>query len=99
MAAARLPQSELFCWRAQIRRAAISVPANLAEEYGRWDLKEYIHHLPIAGGSLTELETHFLIEEKLLFFSTPDVAKILEQTAEVGRILTPLVQRLAQLKK
>jgi four helix bundle protein len=92
--AGRLPQSELFALSAQIRRAAVSVPANIAEVYGRWNLKEYVHFLRIASGSLTELETHFLIGEKLRFFASSDVAKILEQTAEIGRMLTTLVQRL-----
>jgi four helix bundle protein len=94
--ARRLPQSELFALSAQIRRAAISVPANIAEGYGRWNWREYLHHLRIASGSLTELETHFLIGAKLGFFAPIEIDKILEQTAEVGRMLTTLVQKLAQ---
>ena len=90
----KLPQSELFALSSQIRRAAISIPANIAEGYGRWNLKEYLHYLRIAGGSLTELETHFLIGARLHYFPQADVDKILELTNEIGRMLSTLIQKL-----
>ncbi len=52
------PQHEVFGLTHQIRRAAVSIPANIAEGQGRYGTKELHHHLSIAHGSLCELETH-----------------------------------------
>jgi four helix bundle protein len=52
------PQDELFGMTSQIRRAGASVPATIAEGYGRDNRGDYVHHLRIAQGSLKELETH-----------------------------------------
>ncbi len=94
--ARKLPQSELFALSSQIRRAAVSVPANIAEGYGRWNLKEYVHHLRIASGSLTELETHFMIGFRLGYLTAADVERILIDTDELGRMLMALVQKLSR---
>jgi len=60
-----LPRTEAYGLTDQIRRAAVSIPANIAEAYGRHQLGEYLHHLSIASGSLKELETHLLIAQRL----------------------------------
>jgi len=57
-------------------------------------LKEYPHYLRIAGGSLTELETHFLIGTRLHYFPQDDVDKILELTSEICRVLPGLTPKL-----
>ena len=67
------PQEELFGLTSQIRRAAVSVPANIAEGYGRIHRKEYLHHLSIARGSLMEVETHLQIAVRLTFLERDQV--------------------------
>jgi len=56
-----LPKDELFGMTSQIRRAAASIPANIAEGQGREHTKEFPYHLSVARGSLKELETHLLL--------------------------------------
>ena len=62
-----LPKSEAYGLVPQIGRAAVSIPANIAEGHGREHLGEYLHHLSVANGSLMELETHFLIANRLAY--------------------------------
>jgi four helix bundle protein len=60
-----LPKTEMYGLTSQIRRAAVSIPANIAEGNGRRSRKEYLQFLSIANGSIMELETHILISEQL----------------------------------
>jgi four helix bundle protein len=89
-----LPSNELYGLTSQIRRAAIAIPANIAEGAGRDHIGDYLRHLSIAAGSLTELETHILIGERLQYFSPQDIGPLLNQTAELGRMLTGLTKKL-----
>jgi four helix bundle protein len=93
-----LPQSEIYGLSSQIRRAAVSIPANIAEGHGRRNLGEYLQHLSIANGSLKELETHLLIADLLRYFAVNEIAPALDTCAEIGRMLSGLIQKLRQRK-
>ena len=88
------PKEEVYGLRAQVRKAAVSIPANIAEGHGREHLGDYIHHLSVANGSLMELETHYLIAERLKYVAHDDVIPILSHTSDVGRMLSGLVSSL-----
>lgn len=90
----RLPKSELYGLTSQIQKAAVSIPANIAEGHGRDHLGDYLHHLSIANGSLMELETHLLIAGKLCYLTEGDLEPVLSRTAEVGRMLAGLAKAL-----
>ena len=78
----------------QIQKAAVSIPANIAEGHGREHLGDYLHHLSMANGSLMELETHFLIAGRLGYLEVEPMNQLLDQTAEVGRMLAGLIRSL-----
>ena len=82
--AKQFPQSELYGLVSQIQRAAVSIPANMAEGHGREHLGDYLHHLSMANGSLMELETHFLLAGRLGYLKEQQVNSVLDLTAEVG---------------
>jgi four helix bundle protein len=90
----QFPQSELYGLVSQIQRAAVSIPANIAEGHGREHLGDYLHLLSIANGSLMELETHFLLAGRLGYLSVEPTNQLLDQTAEVGRMLAGLIRSL-----
>jgi len=90
----KLPADEKYGLVSQIRRAAVSVPANIAEGYGRRRRGDYLQHLSIANGSLKELETHFLIAYRLGHLSQVDIHPVLELAAEVGKMLGSMIRRL-----
>jgi len=90
----RFPDAEKFGLTAQIRRAATSVPANIAEGWGRGSTKEYIQFLLIARGSLLELETHMIITQKLRYLSQEQLGAIQKEVEEIGKMLNGLIQSL-----
>jgi four helix bundle protein len=90
----KFPRAEEFGLRAQIRRAAVSIPSNIAEGQGRSSTGEYVHHLAIARGSLMELETQVQIGARLGFIPDQDVGPFLESTSRIGRMLNALSVRL-----
>ena len=89
-----LPKSETYGLIGQIQRAAVSVPANIAEGHGREHLGDYLRHLSVANGSLMELETHFLIMVELKYATPDEIAPVMTIAPEVGRMLTGLTRKL-----
>jgi four helix bundle protein len=85
------PKEELFGLTSQLRRAAVSVPSNIAEGQGRLTEKEFRHFLGQARGSLMEVETQIQIAQNLTYASVTQTAGLLEKCAEVGRILNGLL--------
>lgn len=92
----KLPKSETYGLASQMRRAAISIPANIAEGRSRQSTREYLRFVDIAYGSLAELETHAIVAAELQLLSSQEVEKLLEQSAEIGRMLNGLVNSLQQ---
>lgn len=89
------PREEMFGLTSQIRRAATSVPANIAEGWGRDGTNEFRQFLRIAQGSLRELETHLLLAERVGHVAPPDVAPLLEIAATLGRQLITIQPSLS----
>ncbi|MDB5296543.1 MAG: ribosomal protein [Phycisphaerales bacterium] len=75
------PADEVYGLTSQIRRAAVSIPANVAEGQGRGGAAEFARFLRIAHGSLREVETHALIAERLLYVRQVWAVAFLERTA------------------
>jgi four helix bundle protein len=88
------PREEIYSLTAQIRRAAISIPSNIAEGQGRSTTRDFLHFLSIAQGSVKEVETQILIAERLIYIAKPVAVSVLEQTAQVGRLLSGLSNSL-----
>jgi len=93
-AAKRLPKEEMYGLSMQIRRASVSVSANIAEGHGRDHLGDYLHHLSIANGSLMELETLLQIATRLAYLKPNETQAILTKTGEISRMLSGLTSKL-----
>ena len=93
----RYPKEELFGLTSQIRRAATSVPANIAEGHGREGRGEFIQFLRISQGSLKELETHLLLSVRVGLAKADWVAQLLDDCELQGKQLRALI-RTMQLK-
>jgi four helix bundle protein len=87
-------KDEHFGLTSQIRRAAVSIPANIAEGYGRLHPKEYLNHLSIARGSLKELETHLVITQRVGLLDSPTAEPLFTLADRIGQMLTKLIQSL-----
>lgn len=90
----RFPREEMHGLTSQMRRAAISIPTNIAEGWGRGSKKEYIQFLRIARGSLLELETLLTIARTLRYLSQEDMQATLALVEEISRMLSGLIASL-----
>ena len=88
------PKEELFALTNQIRRAAVSVPSNIAEGYGRPSGKDRVHFFWIAKGSLLEVESQFLIAKDLGYITKSSLAEaFFAQIDKTDKILTGLIKK------
>jgi four helix bundle protein len=87
------PRQEIYGLRSQIRRAAVSIPSNIAEGQGRLTRDEFRQFLGHARGSYAELETQLIIATNLGYM--PDASELLERLAEVGRMLNGLLSSIS----
>jgi four helix bundle protein len=88
------PRSETYGLGSQLRRAATSIPSNVAEGYARRSTKEFIYFLHVARGSMAELETQLLLAQSVGYLPASDVADLQDRIEEIGRILHAVVAGL-----
>src|SRR5437667_9299701 len=88
------PTEERYGLTSQIRRAGVSVPANIAEGHSRFHTKEFLNHLSIARGSLAELETQLMVSQRVGFLAQENLTKALAMTDEIGRMTAGLRKAL-----
>ena len=89
-----LPRDEQYGLTAQLRRAAMSIPANIAEGHGRRGPGEFIRFLCLANGSLQELETHLTVAKRLAVLELAVIHVLLARCSELGRMLVALTRSL-----
>jgi four helix bundle protein len=87
------PKQEIYGLTSQMRRAAVSIPSNIAEGKGRFSRKELLQFLFHARGSLLELQTQITIGRELGFLAAAEGEKLTDLASEVGRLLNGLVNR------
>ena len=90
----RFPQAEMYGLTAQMRRASVSIPSNIAEGFKRSHTREYKQFLHIALGSAAELETQLMIAKELQFINDAALNGILEKITYASKMLPVLVSRL-----
>jgi four helix bundle protein len=88
------PREEVFGLSAQIRRAAVSIAANIAEGHGRENTQSFIQYLRIAQGSLKELETHLMLAERVNIAANSKTDVILVQCENLGKMVRSLIRAL-----
>jgi four helix bundle protein len=94
LATRQFPKQEIFGLVSQIRPAAGSIPANIAEGQSREHTKEFLHHLNIAWGSLMELETHLLLSQRVGFLDQAELDPLLTLAGLMSRMLSGLRKAL-----
>jgi four helix bundle protein len=90
------PRSELYGLTSQLRRAAVSIPANIAEGHSRRTTKAYLNHVGVAIGSQAELETHIELSRRLGYLTAGDSTQLGSAARSVGRLLYGLHRALTR---
>jgi four helix bundle protein len=93
------PQSELYGLTTQMRRAAVSVAANIAEGHGRETSGAYIQFLRVSQGSLKELETHLFLAQRVGLTDAEQAEPILGKCDTLGRMLRALIRAIQEKAK
>lgn len=93
------PSSEIYGITNQIRRSAISIPSNIAEGQSKWSTKEFLRHLSMSNGSLSELETQLIISNRLNYIEESELNRILSLTEEIGKMIHGLRKSLTKKLK
>jgi four helix bundle protein len=91
----QFPKEERYGLTGQIRRAAVSIPANLAEGAGRRSKKEFAYFLSNSQGSASELETELIIANRLGYLDETTFARLIGQLERIGRLITGLMRHLS----
>jgi four helix bundle protein len=91
---ASFPKAEIYALTNQLRRAAVSVPSNIAEGQGRRSTKEFLNHLSMAKGSLMEVETQTAIALRLKYLKQEKQEQVKALTLVTGRLLNGLIRAL-----
>ena len=97
-ATSSFPKEELYGLTSQVRRAAVSIPANIAEGCARGGDTEFGRFLSIAQGSAGELDYHLLLAHGLKFIRAPDYDRISTELNEVRRMLTSFILKLKSVE-
>jgi four helix bundle protein len=95
-ASAEFPSHEMYGLASQIRRAAVSVPSNIAEGAGRITRGEFVQSVGYARGSLLEVETQLIVAERLGYLSANET-ELLRITNEIGRVANGLIRSLTRI--
>ena len=90
----KFPKTEIFGITDQIRRAAVSIPSNIAEGKGRDSTKDFVRFLNIAKGSLYELQTQCILSNKIGYLSHQDCKLIVSQCEDLAHKIKGLIKRL-----
>jgi len=88
------PRDEIYGLTSQIRRAAVSIPSNIAEGWGRKSRRDFIRFLTIARGSATELESEILLSSEIGYLSKEIAESFIKDTIEIGKMLNSLIKSL-----
>jgi len=90
----KFPKTEIYGLTSQIRRAAVSIPSNVAEGAARQTRKEFINYLHIAQGSLSELDTQLVIANRLEYIPGATYKEVESEIETISKMITGLIKSL-----